>query len=197
MTPFAQVDDLEDIAHLPDGTLISWRPIADDPTSQACAYVRRMPASATAGDFGQIDERAFTVWISPGNGWEPESLDVLVLPVTVILLGSTAVIGDFIPEAPVADPWPEQQLVTDFGTQTLLSGGTYPRDVALQAAATIWADAASVRPDDVIDMARAFEVYLNEPPVSQAGTEQSPADLLQVPGDRDKPGYFSAGWGQQ
>lgn len=50
-----------EVAALPDGSIVSWRRIADDPSSAALAFVRR-----------EGDE----IWLSPG-GWMPQPLSTI------------------------------------------------------------------------------------------------------------------------
>lgn len=139
MPSFGYINDLSDIAHLPDNTLISWLTIMDDPSSEACAFVRRHPVDPRSQP-PNTPTPGYTVWVSPGNGWEPESLDVIVLPVRVVLLGEAITAGDYLPEMFESD-------IIEPQWSTLDSGGTYPRDVALQAAVTLYQGSPPIGPD--------------------------------------------------
>lgn len=70
-----------DIANLPDGTLLRWRCVPGDPTSDAIAFLRKVEHER-GGDQGGVTTTE--IWISPGNGWEPEDIDCLVFPVEII-----------------------------------------------------------------------------------------------------------------
>jgi hypothetical protein len=115
--PFTITHD-HDVAALPDGTLITWQPVPDDPSSAAVAFVRHH----------RDDAGHRVTWISPGNGWEPESLDVLTYP--VVVCGGN---GTDQPE------WIGGEVTELPELPFTITGGTYPRDVALQAACTLLA----------------------------------------------------------
>lgn len=147
---FAILNTPDEVAALPDGTLITWLPVLDDPSSEACAFVRK--AGHETGDQ--------TTWIAPGNGWEPESLDVLVFPVRVVLR-----VENFNGYGPDADPDDVAPELLEPQWATLDSGGTYPRDVALQAAATLFAGQDRLSANLVINFAETFAAWLDQSPV--------------------------------
>lgn len=162
---FVILNTPEDVAALPDGTLITWLPVADDPSSEAVAFVR------TAGT-----DRPCETWISPGNGWEPEGLDVLVFPVRVL----------------IKEGWIASDVAGDgIIAQTLIGGGTYPRDVALQAAATAFAGNQHLSAQLIINFAETFAAWLLDSPTTAALDDLvnhgvvSPAD--HGPGDDQFP----------
>lgn len=133
---FVLLNTVHDVAKLPDGTLITWLPVADDPSSEACAFVRKSLPEPDQ----QVPDTMYTPhrWISPGNGWEPEPLSVIVFPARVVLLGVPAP-GDFVPPEYLTST-DEDDLADANGPQWFeaVTGGTYPRDVALQAVATVY-----------------------------------------------------------
>ena len=63
---FAPVSSPDDLISLPDGTLVVWQRIADDPTSMAVAFLH----------YERDAENGTTYWLSPG-GWEPMGLEVI------------------------------------------------------------------------------------------------------------------------
>jgi hypothetical protein len=129
-----------------------------------------------------------TTWIAPGNGWAPEPLSVLTMPVRVIFLGSDNIRpDDYLPDlAPLDNGWPGSE------TALTITGGTYPRDVALQAAAVVH-QGLSWTPDDVLSTAEAFAGWLAAlttdvvTPISADAINRGIIDPGQIPG------YFAGG----
>ncbi|URC18165.1 hypothetical protein SEA_ZENTENO07_64 [Mycobacterium phage Zenteno07] len=143
----------ESLAHIPDGSIIEWERIAGDQTSTAVAYLHREVEAQTDADGRTIAEGPVT-WISPG-GWQPMTVEEagLTYPVRVVRLG---------PDNPPAPPAiPE---LPEFGT--LLSGGTYPRDHALECASRAWAGMSAIRDRDgaILATAEKFLEWLNREP---------------------------------
>lgn len=162
---FTYLDDLDKIAALPDGTLITWLPVHDDPSSEACAYVRKNITDINPG--GATPATLTDVWIAPGNGWEPEGLNVLVLPVKVILLGTLAIrADDYIPPLQTLSGAYE---IRDAELGTIdFAGGTYPRDVALQAAAAAFAGNQHLSAQLIVNFAETFARWLTGVPVENS-----------------------------
>ena len=147
------------LAHVPDGSIIEWERIVGDHTSTAVAYIHR--EVQTDADGRTIAEGPVT-WISPG-GWQPMTVEEagITYPVRVIRLGDdtpTHATG-YLPELPVPP--------VEVGT--LLSGGTYPRDKALECAARAWAGMSAIRDRDgeIIKTAARFEEWLLQDTVKE------------------------------
>lgn len=155
MTRYALLTQISEANALPDGTIITWLPVMDDPTSEAVAFFRKLGSDATTGAKAIGPE----TWLSPGNGWEPESLDVLRFPVKVIALGEVRP-GDFVPDIVSEAEFASDQLTI----------GPSDRVTALNAAARIWAGEAHnmggfVQADQVTAMAEAFIGWLSRDPL--------------------------------
>ncbi|QFP94676.1 hypothetical protein I5G59_gp56 [Mycobacterium phage LilMcDreamy] len=145
----------QQLAEVPDGTIISWLRINGDPTSEAVAFVRvEHPDCDVLGLCTDPRCPGPTVWISPG-GWDPMSIEQadVRFPATVIRWGEVNA-----SEAPVQ-------------VQTLETGGSYVRVAALDAAVQLFkGDNAIgwVLPrngegpflDPLFDVAKAFETHL-------------------------------------
>lgn len=179
----------KEVAQLPDGTLITWIPVMDDPSSEACAFIRKTDREKSRPD----SRTPLDVWLAPGNGWAPESLDALVFPVRVVLLGVWQP-GDFIPltTSPQLIDFGSNGAAnsSDFVAESMLapiSGGTYPRDVALQAAATLFSQQPKVSAQLVTSFAETFAMWLMAEPVTRAADDDQfdPVRLGDV--DEDDP----------
>lgn len=144
---FTLLTTRDEVAQLPDGTLITWLPVHDDVSSEACAFVRR-------GRYvNQSEQVRETVWIAPGNGWEPEGLDVLVFPVRVL----------------IREGWIAPHEISEDELATLsFAGGTYPRDVALQAAAAAFAGNQHLSAQLIVNFAETFARWLTGVPVENS-----------------------------
>ncbi|QHB37794.1 hypothetical protein I5G63_gp053 [Mycobacterium phage Imvubu] len=147
--------DEHHLAVVPDGTIITWRRIVGDPTSEAVAFVRREVDRYDDGS-PRVD-----VWISPG-GWDPMTIEQagVTYPAHVIRWGDVStelLVGDEVPAL----------------VETLDRGGAYNRASALDAAARVaagnavnsrdWVDAEAV----LIDADRYLE-WLNRDPLADA-----------------------------
>lgn len=187
---FVLLHSVAEVAALPDGTLISWLPVMDDDSSEAVAFVRRNQIEAVADDLRTPNVET---WISPGNGWEPEPLTSIVFPARIILLGTPAP-GDYVPnDYPTSTdrsthdehdeslellPW-----VTGLETVT---GGTYPRDMALQAASTITAQTTTTSTtvekciDVTLQLADAFADWLIALPGQTAASDLVNAGIIDA-----------------
>lgn len=83
--------------------------------------------------------------------------------------------------------WPggENPLITDFGTQELISGGTYPRDVALQAAALAYSkhttESSGGIASDVLTVAQRFVDWLSN------DAQDSETEDTGAPGNSEQP----------
>ncbi|UJE15708.1 hypothetical protein SEA_LIGMA_53 [Gordonia phage Ligma] len=62
---FAALNRPGDLTEMPDGTLVVWQRIADDPTSTAVAFLHH-----------ETTDLGTEHWLSPG-GWEPLGLEVI------------------------------------------------------------------------------------------------------------------------
>lgn len=160
-----EVNDQDHLERLPDGTIITWLRIPGDETSRAVAFVRAETICVPPKDGRPFDR---VVWISPG-GWAPMTIDDagITYPVTVVALGDTPY--DWRPAEPHFDVRPELPTfeVPQFGE--LMTGGTYPRDHALECAARVAAgdavnDRLAARPEDVLSMADKFVEWLQHEP---------------------------------
>lgn len=188
---FQQINSFTELIDLPNGTLLRWQASG----RESVAYLLRQEHER-GGDQG--GGTAVTLSLSPGPEWDSlNPADELIYPVDVILLGRLLTEPDFsmvdVSEAmgsisPNDGRWPggENPLITDFGTQELISGGTYPRDVALQAAAQFLGPvAATAAPGEittktVFAAADAFVAWLSD--------DAHDAD----PEDTGAPGYFNS-----
>lgn len=146
------------LAHIPDGSIIEWERITGDKTSTAVAYFRvEIDLDAPT------EETSRTVWISPG-GWQPMTIEEagLTYPVRVVRLGP-----DNPPVPPAIPELPE--------IGTLLSGGTYPRDKALECASRAWAGMSAIRDRDgeIIKTAARFEEWLLQDSADETGGDCS------------------------
>lgn len=126
-----------DLVGLPDHAAISWRRIPGDESSRAIAYVNvEADPDAPAG---------LVVWLSPG-GWQPMSPSDagVTYPVTVEVL-----------------PWNYQSPLAplEAGHGVLVSGGTWPREHALEAATRLHAG-RGVSVQVALDVADAFVDWL-------------------------------------
>lgn len=148
-----EVQTIDQVEALPDGTIISWLRLPHDPTSEAVAFVRRERDPA----------EGVSVWISPG-GWQPHSVDSvgLTFPVRIIRL------GEFNPEH-YCDQWSDRLLPLLPSEALTADTAAATRAAALDAAVAFWADAART-PDDVMATAERFEVWLNRVEPTMAGT---------------------------
>lgn len=214
--PFDQIIDPAELAELPDGTLLRWRAVPNDPTSVAVAFLRRTDYER---DGDQGGTTLSSLWISPGNGWEPESVTTLQFPVDVILrpipgLDASRLDGALDPfdnsiatdipntAVPVGE-WPEAPqlpLMAAPQFETLLAGGTYPRDVALQAAAQVMAGRhGTLAAATVLAVAEEFAAWLDngkQPDTTTRITDSPMSDRDFVMGYND-PGYFAGGTDDQ
>lgn len=180
---FVILNSPDEVAALPDGTLISWLPVADDPSSEAVAFVRKLDRER-GGDQGGVT--ITDVWVAPGNGWEPEPLSCVVFPARIILLGVPEP-GDHVPLEYLSSTdaiGAEDDLshVVDQGIigQTLISGGTYPRDVALQAAVQLYgADNPELILSSITDVLATAAAFADW--------------LIAAPSDTDQSSYFAGG----
>lgn len=158
---------IHDEAHLrvvPDGTVVSWYRIPGDRTSEAVAFVRREV------DYYDDGTRRVDVWLSPG-GWEPMTVEQagITYPAHVVRWGEVSIDAYTAPEMPVA-------------FETLASGGTYPRDHALECAARMYSGLGAVRYvpeaiEAVLQVADAFVEWLNRDP---DGLTRQPVDLAAL-----------------
>ncbi|AEN79576.1 hypothetical protein SEA_BOYLE_59 [Mycobacterium phage Boyle] len=145
-----------DLEQLPDGTLITWNRIQGDPTSKAVAFV----------NVEYDDQGDRVVWLSPG-GWEPMTPERagITYPCHVVVLGTldaflaSGAVG-LSPEAFTPDP-----------VDPVISGGTYPRDVALQAAAQVYAGTGE-SDTTVLGTAQVYADWLTD-------TGPSPQEMLR------------------
>ncbi|QNL30179.1 hypothetical protein SEA_MARIOKART_52 [Gordonia phage Mariokart] len=62
---FAPLTRPSDLTELPDGTVVVWQRLADDPTSMAIAFLHH-----------ETTDLGTEHWLSPG-GWEPLGLEVI------------------------------------------------------------------------------------------------------------------------
>lgn len=193
------VNSRAEVAELPDGTLISWLPVIDDPSSEAVAFVRKV----TGLPLNTPEARSLNVWVSPGNGWAPEPLTTIVFPARIILLGTPRP-GDYVPPAYLTSTDGE---VVDSDTADFLltgaelTGGTYPRDVALQAAVTLLAPATvpGISPADATSLtditrvvADKFADWLTADPMTDRITELVNQGVVSHV-DSNRAGYFAGG----
>jgi hypothetical protein len=168
VTAAGLVPDAAHLRTLPDGTIISWRRIPGDPTSEAVAFVRREIEAVSPED-----GRPFhvTVWISPG-GWDPQTIEGagVTFPCQVVRW------GEFTPEAVPSNELP---LLTET-ISGCLHGGTWSREKALDASARVHAGQMAGRLGmsghaDVLATAEVFEAWLDRevpsaPPLDKLST---------------------------
>lgn len=151
------LDTREQVEALPDGTIISWLRIPGDETSRAVAFVRvEHPDCDVLG--ACTDQRCPgpTVWISPG-GWQPLSIEdaQLTYPVQVVTKNLREHVNlSKIPVYAVPDPWPS------------VTGGTWNRDKALDAAARLYVGHGMTGgvDNEVLETAEYFLKWLNHDP---------------------------------
>lgn len=149
-----EVTDQAHLEALPDGTIISWLRILGDETSRAVAFVR------VERDAAQDGTDQTVMWISPG-GWQPMTPDEagITYPVEVVRFGE-------YPSQHLDQP-EKVEALDGMLSGELVSGGTYPRDEALRAAARVFQGCGQdgLRYDDlrdtVTDMAEGFERWLD------------------------------------
>lgn len=150
----AFVASADELHGVPDGTVISWLRIPGDHTSEAVAFVRR---EVEYDDEGTAE---VVIWVSPG-GWNPLTVEQagVTFPATVIRWGEVAV--------------SEQPMISN----TLLSGGTWPRETALHAAVELFKhDTLYVLPRNgegpllgpVFDVADEFVRWLTRDEIAEA-----------------------------
>lgn len=193
---YRTITEMSELTALPDGTLLRWLAVPNDPTSVAVAFLRRTDREQYSGiredeAAGIRDNVTITnYWISPGNGWEPESISLVVFPVDVLTLSNT-VSGSAEnagrlewPEMPIP---PELQHLTPLPSIESFSGGTYPRDVALQAAATIFQGSPPSNDDQTVTVLSVAELF------AQWLTADDVPDEDDNTEDADQPGYFVGG----
>ncbi|WAB09230.1 hypothetical protein SEA_LITTLEMUNCHKIN_54 [Gordonia phage LittleMunchkin] len=131
---FVPLNDPSDLATLPDGSMITWQRIADDPTSTAVAFLHR---------------EGEDLWLSPG-GWEPMGTEVIENWETVrVLIRVEPQDGEVDPGDMVMRPFdiPER---TD---------ADY-RDRALTLAAQVAQSRPSSTTEHILNRASYFEAYL-------------------------------------
>ncbi|MBV9869111.1 MAG: hypothetical protein JO214_00570 [Frankiaceae bacterium] len=167
---------IRDAAHLrtlPDGSIISWQRIPQDPTSEAVAFVRREIETQEDADGRQI-HKGVVVWISPG-GWDPQTIESagVTFPAKVVRFGEFNP-DDYLPsELPVLG----ETLDEVIGGEALsFTGGTYPRDEALRAAGMLFMGTARGIGDarSVLEAAEEFARWLDPD-----APETPPAPLSQ------------------
>ncbi|AGT12957.1 hypothetical protein KAYACHO_53 [Mycobacterium phage KayaCho] len=168
------VNSAAELEQLPDGTIITWLRIPGDRTSEAVAFVRAEYESMGPGVRGM---RRVT-WISPG-GWDPKSVEDA---------------GVNFPCVAFTDPSPYAEAEAEVETFPLITGGTWPREAALAAAAQVAAGNAVnsrewVGAEAVLTDAAVFADWLaGEPPVPAPPTpepETLDADDAEVAMDFD------------
>jgi hypothetical protein len=112
------VNSAAELEQLPDGTIITWLRIPGDRTSEAVAFVRAEYESMGPGVRGL--QRV--TWISPG-GWDPKSVEDA---------------GVTFPCVAFTDPSPYAEAEAQVETFPVITGGTWPREAALEAAAQVY-----------------------------------------------------------
>lgn len=147
---------LEDLA---DGTIITWLRIPGDRTSEAVAFVRVEleyddgPAGPTATGAAHR-----VVWISPG-GWDPQTIESAGVTFPVVAFTDPSHYDELSAPELLTMPDPPQ-------FQELITGGTWPREAALQAAARVF-QGDGPHADRVLGLADKFVQWLDpewEPP---------------------------------
>lgn len=174
---FVLVNSPAEVTALPDGTLISWVPVINDPSSEAVAFVRKQTTDVNPG--GKTPVTLHDAWIAPGNGWEPEPVSSIVFPARIILLGVPQS-GDHVPEGYLTSTDEDDDDVSAYTPdepqwEATITGGTYPRDVALQAAVQLYGrdDPELIQTSiaDVLATATAFADWLTADPMTDRITD--------------------------
>lgn len=177
-----ELANADDVGRVPDGTIIRWLRIPGDETSEVVAFVRHetenVPRSEHLGDSSRMSRDV--MWISPG-GWQAMTLEDagVTYPAEVLRWGSAASVADArakfdqIQADQKFSAWPEhpEAFCSTPGMINLdtLTGGTWARETALNAAAVVMAGEASnasnwINAKQVTDMAEAFEEWLDHEP---------------------------------
>jgi hypothetical protein len=172
------IHDEHHLRVVPDGTIISWLRIPGDPTSEAVAFVRRevaYPTTEYAAAHPRDTKPEVTVWISPG-GWDPHTIEQagVTFPCQVVRWGDVSTELITPPEAPLL-------------AETLVSGGTWHREKALECAVRLFSAEAAIhwivpRNGDgpyftpLLDAAATFEAWLDRLPGHGDGTDLDYAD---------------------
>jgi hypothetical protein len=151
---------------VPDGTIITWRRIPADRTSEAVAFVRvqvEYPGIREDEAAGIREQPERVIWISPG-GWDPHTIEDagVTYPCEVIRWGEVGVVPPVPPGMiPSIPPMPTLSPLPFVPPLDRMS-----REVALDAAARVWAGNAVnsahwIQSGAVIETARDFETWLN------------------------------------
>lgn len=168
----AEITDQAHLEQLPDGTIISWRRIPGDPTSQAVAFVCVQAEWTPASDPERDGTTERIVWISPG-GWQPMTIDDagITYPVTVITPCGTDDYQEKFDaiQYQAMSAWPTKP-EDEFALMTMQmadsKGGTWAREKALECA-TQWTLSDLNSPGgvpDVLAIAEQFEAWLDRDP---------------------------------
>ncbi|AWN04256.1 hypothetical protein FDJ57_gp55 [Gordonia phage Sour] len=148
MLQFATIERPSDLYEMPEGTLVTWQRIADDPTSTAVAFLHRKVEPIDDGQDSDV-----TLWLSPG-GWEPMGLDVIEHWDTVRVLVRVPDEEDG-PEPQPADG-PEPPRPFEFPERT---DADY-RDRAMALAVEWTRETDTMRTTTLLDIATGIEGYL-------------------------------------
>lgn len=160
-----ELANADEVGRVPDGTLIRWLRIPGDETSEAVAFVRHetehVHVSCTMSHRDAL---------SGVTSCQPMTLEDagVTYPAEVLRWGSAASVADarekFDQIQAEADQrfsaWPEQHGLVELEP---LTGGTWARETALNAAARVWAG-AGLSDGSVLDTAEAFETWLDREP---------------------------------
>lgn len=181
----AFIPTADDLSELPDGSLISWLRIVGDETSRAVAFVH-------------IEKRGTDeeiVWISPG-GWSPMSPDEagILYPAQVVIWGDLDVWLDGGEQGMAVD---QEAALKTLETQVLATGGTWPREKALEAASRVYQGVhgpgwtADELADKTLDIAARFAEWLEgtiptpQPPVTPENDTSPGAAARRFVAQRD------------
>lgn len=154
-----EVNTEAELEALPDGTIIRWLRIPGDSTSEAVAFVRQQIEADHDIDNRQVRVDTVT-WISPG-GWQPMTVEDagITYPVEVVRFGETSTLAERVAAVP-PQIWPADNLEA-------LTGGTWAREKALDAAARVHQQAGyaghtvKFLGDKITDLAEVFEAWLD------------------------------------
>lgn len=158
----AEITDQAHLEKLPDGTIISWRRIPGDPTSQAVAFIHHevQGKPGVMGSVSNPDALETVTWISPG-GWQPMTICEagITYPVTVIRPGGTDT---------RSTEWPggDSELSGFVPMMESMTGGTWAREKALEYA-TQWTLSEANTLQNVtmvLAIAEQFEAWLDRDP---------------------------------
>lgn len=159
------IPDQAALEALPDGTTITWERIPGDSTSRAVAFVHTdVDPDAPTRDTARV------TWVSPG-GWDPKSPEDagVTYPAHVVVYGDLTewLFDGGAPIATAEGFMPDPPLFTalEATAYPLISGGTWPRESALAAAARVFGGKGTNRTaaDTVLAVADQFVAWLERP----------------------------------